>query len=87
MIVPGTPIEKLLSSGRLELPSVEGLLSELRIIVAESNPTHSIFRANHASNYLPIGGRLPRDRADILNQIDAALAGEAPVRSEWFRGL
>ena len=87
MLVPRTPICRLAESDRFKLPSIAGLLGELRIIVAEANPTHAIFRANHASNYLPIGGRLPRDRDAILQQIDAALAGETPIKPEWFRGL
>jgi hypothetical protein len=32
-------------------------------------------------------GRLPRDREAILENIDAVLSGDAPVRAEWFRGL
>ncbi|MBU0717220.1 MAG: B12-binding domain-containing radical SAM protein [Planctomycetes bacterium] len=87
MLIPSTPIHKLAASGRFELPDITGLLRELRIIVSESNPSQAIFRANHASNYLPIGGRLPRDRVTILQQIDAALTGDTPVRAEWSRGL
>jgi radical SAM superfamily enzyme YgiQ (UPF0313 family) len=87
MIVPTTPIYQLAESRRFEMPSVEGLLRELRIIVAEVNPSDTIFRSNHASNYLPIGGRLPRDRQTILREIDAALSGDAPIRAEWSRGL
>ncbi len=87
MLVPTTPIVQLVESGRFELPGVDGILRELRIFVAETNPTHTVFRANHASNYLPIGGRLPNDREVILREIDAALAGEAPTREYWYRGL
>jgi radical SAM superfamily enzyme YgiQ (UPF0313 family) len=87
MLIPSTPIYKLAESGRFELPTIEGLLEELRIIVAETNPSDTIFRSNHASNYLPIGGRLPRDRKAILQQIDAALSGHTPIRAEWSRGL
>ena len=87
MLVPSTPICRLAENKRFELPGVDALLRELRIIVAESNPTETIFRSNHASNYLPIGGRLPRDRDYILEQIDAALAGNLPCREEWSRGL
>jgi len=86
-LIPSTPIYRLAQNGRFEMPSVEGLLRELRIIVAESAPTDAVFRSNHASNYLPIEGRLPRDREAILENIDAALSGDAPVRAEWFRGL
>jgi radical SAM superfamily enzyme YgiQ (UPF0313 family) len=87
MLVPGTPIQRLTVRGQFELPGVEALLRELRILVAETNPSDAIFRSNHASNYLPIGGRLPRDRESILQRIDAALSGEAPCREEWSRGL
>jgi radical SAM superfamily enzyme YgiQ (UPF0313 family) len=87
MLVPGTPQYDLACKGRFTLPEVDDLLRELRTLVAETNPTRAIFRANHASNYLPIAGRLPRDRADILSQIDAALAGEHPLRPDTLRGL
>ena len=86
-VVPGTPIARLAEQGRFELPDVRGLLTELRWFVEEAHPTGAIFRSNHASNYLPIGGRLPRDREAILAAIDAALAGRTPLRPEWARGL
>lgn len=87
MLIPSTPIHKLAESNRFEMPSVEALLQELRIFVANANPSDAIFRCNHASNYLPIGGRLPRDRETILQTIDVALSGDAPLRAEWSRGL
>ena len=66
---------------------VEGLLAELRTFVAEAAPSDAIFRTNHASNYLPIAGRLPRDRDRLLGLLDAALGGDVPLRPEWLRGL
>lgn len=87
MLIPSTPIHQLAQSQRFQMPSVEDLLRELRIIVAEAKPTDALFRCNHASNYLPLGGRLPRDRAAILRSIDAALDGQVPFREEWSRGL
>jgi radical SAM superfamily enzyme YgiQ (UPF0313 family) len=87
MLIPATPIYGLAERGDFRLPSVDALLRELRIIVAEASPSDAIFRSNHASNYLPIGGRLPRDREAILQEIDAALSGEAPCRAEWSRGI
>lgn len=86
-VVPNTPMAKLEDQGRFELPDVHELLTELRWFIEEAHPSGAIFRSNHASNYLPIGGRLPRDREAILAAIDEALAGRVRLRPEWARGL
>ncbi|MGD8277645.1 MAG: radical SAM protein [Gemmatimonadota bacterium] len=86
-VIPGTPLHRMVEKGRFELPPVPGLLRELRTMVAESRPTAALFRTNHASNYLPVQGELPRDCERIVDAIDAALRGEVPLRPEFFRGL
>ncbi len=86
-VIPGTPLALLRDRGGFALPPVEGLLRELRTFVAEAAPADAVFRTNHASNYLPLGGRLPRDRERILEVVDAALAGGIPLRPEGARGL
>ena len=55
--------------------------------MVSSAPTAAIFRTNHASNYLPLEGRLPRDRNRIVEAVDRALAGGIPLRPEWARAL
>ncbi|MBK7399424.1 MAG: radical SAM protein [Myxococcales bacterium] len=86
-VVPGTPLATLAARGRFAVPAVPELLRELRTMVAQAAPTDAVFRTNHASNYLPLGGRLPRDRARIVATIDAALDGRIPLRPEGQRGL
>jgi len=86
-IIPGTPLERMEAKGRFELPDIPTLLAELRTIVDEARPTNSLFRTNHASNYVPMAGRLPEDRERIVAIIDAALAGDVPLRPESLRGL
>jgi radical SAM superfamily enzyme YgiQ (UPF0313 family) len=86
-VIPGTPLHRMMDKGRFALPDIPGLLREIRTIVAESEPTRAIFRTNHASNYLSLEGRLPRDRDRIIASIDSALRGEVPLRPEYFRGL
>jgi radical SAM superfamily enzyme YgiQ (UPF0313 family) len=86
-VVPGTPMAKLEETGRFELPDIRGLLTELRTFVAGAAPDDAIFRTNHASNYLPLEGRLPRDRDRIVEALDAALQGRLSLRPEWARGL
>jgi len=86
-VVPGTPLDRLQSRGRFTLPPVETLLRELRDFVDAAAPHDAIFRTNHASNYLPLAGRLPRDRQRILGALEEALSGRIPLRPEWTRGL
>lgn len=86
-VIPGTPIARQQERGDFELPDIAGLLGELRTFIAEATPTDAIFRTNHASNWLPLSGRLPRDREGFLAALDAALAGEIPLRPAWSRGL
>jgi radical SAM superfamily enzyme YgiQ (UPF0313 family) len=86
-VVPGTPLAQLRAKGRFEVPAVPDLLRELRTMIDLARPTDAVFRTNHASNYLPLAGRLPRDRARIVSVIDAALAGRIALRGEAARGL
>jgi radical SAM superfamily enzyme YgiQ (UPF0313 family) len=86
-VVPGTPIARAEAKGLFTLPDIPATLRELRTFVAHAAPKDAIFRTNHASNRLAIGGRLPRDRDRVLQAIDGALDGSVPLRPEWIRGL
>lgn len=86
-VVPDTPLDRLAKKGRFAVPPIAKLLTELRTMVAEARPKSAVFRTNHASNYLPLAGRLPEDRERIVAVIDAALAGRIPLRGESQRGL
>ena len=86
-IVPGTPLAKLAERGKFAVPDIPDLLRELRTMVEHARPRDAVFRTNHASNYLPLGGRLPIDRERIVATIDAALDGRIPLRPERMRGL
>lgn len=73
MLEPGAPIIDEVNSGRMTPLSPEEALVELRTIVEGFEATDCVFRSNHASNYIPIGGSLPGDKHLILDQIDEAL--------------
>ena len=85
--VPGTKLFEEQTAGRFRVPTPEESLVELREIVKGLELTGTVFRANHASNYLPLKGRLPADREALLDTIDAALDGRVPLRPEFLRGL
>lgn len=86
-VVPGTPLATTMDRLGWRLPDIHGLLGELRTFVTEAKPNRALFRTNHASNHLPLGGTLPDDGARIARVIDMALAGEIPLRPEQHRGL
>jgi len=86
-VVPGTPQATLEERGRFELPTVPQMLGELRTMLDVARPTDALFRTNHASNYLPLAGRLPADGPRLVSVIDAALQQRVPLRPEWMRGL
>lgn len=89
MLVPGTAMHRRVAHGELVLPDQIGMLRELREIVAHTDVSDCLFRSNHASNYLPIGGHLPGDKAAMLARLDRVL--EAPeaahLRPETWRAL
>jgi radical SAM superfamily enzyme YgiQ (UPF0313 family) len=87
MLVPGTPLYADCEAGSFELIGSREMLSELRTMFAHTHLTQGLFHANHASNYLPIKARLPKDRERVLALIDSALAGKVALKPEWLRGL
>lgn len=85
-LIPGTPLHTAAKDGRFALPDKQGLLAELRTIIAGLD-YRGLFLADHASNYLPLKLRLPADKEKALQAIDAALAGKTRLKPEWLRGL
>ena len=66
-----------------------GLFNEMRLLLGELELNQTIFRSDHASNYLILRGTLGRDKQKLLNLVDAAIQnpGAAELREEWQRGL
>ncbi len=87
MVIPGTPLSDDLQTGRFELPDNLGLLTELREMIASTDLSSGLFFSNHASNYLPVKARLPKQKKETLELIDMALQGKVDLRPEWMRAL
>jgi NADH-quinone oxidoreductase subunit C len=60
---------------------------EARDIIAGLELEKTIFRSNHASNYLALEGRFPKDKNTFLEMLDGALKGKIQLRPDMFRGL
>jgi radical SAM superfamily enzyme YgiQ (UPF0313 family) len=89
ILVPGTPLHQDHVEGRFEVPEPFGLIKELRIMIAESNFSHCVFRSNHASNYLPVKASLPEQKTQLVEAIDSVLRSrdKQRLRPEFLRAL
>ncbi|MFX0140318.1 MAG: radical SAM protein [Candidatus Hodarchaeota archaeon] len=83
-----TPLARQVEQGKFQVLNSRELLEEMRLLIENINVRNKlIFRSNHASNYLPIGGDLPEDKERLLKIIDRALKDEIQLRPEFLRAL
>ena len=70
-VVPGTPYARSIEKGELHPLTVRETLEEMHDLIRDIDPGAGriIFRANHASNLLPLEGILPRDRARLAETV------------------
>jgi hypothetical protein len=87
MLIPGTPIYQDYVSGDFTLLEPDEMLYELKNMIAATELSKGLFHANHASNYLPIKARLPKDKAMTLSLIDEALSGKIALKPEYLRAF
>jgi radical SAM superfamily enzyme YgiQ (UPF0313 family) len=87
MVLPNTPLGRDYETGRFELIGPMAMLEELKIMIAHTKLSGGLFHANHASNYLPIKARLPKDKEAATQLIDKALQGDIALRPESMRAL
>ena len=76
-------------NGRFRLLNQAELFSEMEILLSYLSLDKTIFRSDHASNYLVLKGILGKDKEKLLSQVRAALnqPQDAKLRQEWQRGL
>lgn len=67
----------------------EDLFIEMDILLQQLELDKTIFRSDHASNYLVLKGILGRDKERLIKQVQAAIhdQGSANLREEWQRSL
>ena len=79
-------IMKDIEKNKFQLLKAEEVLEEARIFLKETRLEKTIFRSNHASNYLALEGVLGRDKEELLKEVEKAIT-EKKFKEEWFRGL
>ena len=86
MLEGDVPMQREVESGEMGLLRPEEVLGEMRLFLEHVDSPGTIFRANHASNYVNLRGVLNRDIPDMIRQIDLA-ADRHAFRPESWRGL
>ena len=74
---------------KYEMLEQQDLFKEIRLLLGNLELKSTIFRSDHASNYLVLKGVLGKDKAALLQQVDDAIQqpGSIHLREEWQRGL
>ena len=86
MVEPGTPLEHWVRAGEFTLLTPAEVLKETELLLQTVDSEGSVFRMNHASNYLTLKGTLNRDRQAMLDKVQAGLNG-AGLKPEFMRVL
>ena len=86
MVEHGTPLEQWVRAGEFTLLSPVEVLRETELFLQHIDSEGSVFRMNHASNYLTLKGTLNRDRQALLDKVQTGLTG-AGLKPEFMRAL
>jgi len=68
---------------------IPGLMREMELLLSQMELKRTVFRSDHASNWLVLKGTLGADKPRLLQQLREAIASPetAPLRPAWARGL
>ena len=69
--------------------SILGLMQEMELLLSQLELKRTVFRSDHASNWLILKGTLGADKPRLLQELRAAIAAPeaARLRPAWARGL
>jgi len=89
MVVPNTPLFELLEKGEFAVPGQFDLLAEQYLMLKETTMTSGMFMSNHASNYLPLKVKMPKDKEAALKQLKDIIDSKdtAKLKPEYLRAL
>lgn len=86
MLDESTEIYRQIQTGEMELLTPEEVVEEMRLFLSNVDSQGTVFRANHASNYVILKGNLNEDIEEMLQRLDEVeKAGK--YRPERVRGL
>ena len=86
MVEPGTPLERWVREGSFVVPDAPDILRETEIFLHHIDSEGSVFRMNHASNYLTLKGTLNADKPALLARVHQGMLGHG-LRPSCLRAL
>lgn len=87
MVEEGTPLWDWVRDGSFHLLNRQQVLRETELLVEHLDSPGSVFRMNHASNYLSLRGTLNGDREAMLATVRRAEHDLSLLKPEECRGL
>lgn len=87
MVLENTELGRLAAQNRFKSLTPAQTATELKELILNLRLDRVQFMANHASNFVPIHGRLQKDKERMLHQIDLALANPSLFVPEHLRAL
>lgn len=85
VVEDGTPLQDWVREGKFHLLTPAQVLQEAKLMVESFDSPGSVFRMNHASNYLSLKGTLNEDKEAMLAQIRRAEQHMETLRPEGWR--
>ena len=87
MVPKGVPLYDWVQEGKFHLLNQAQVLEETRILMEHFDTPGSVFRMNHASNYLVLKGTLNQDKEAMLADIEWAKKNLDCLRPDAWRGV
>lgn len=83
-----TPLYEAVKNGEFQLLDPKEVLKETYWMIKDLSLNNTVFRSNHASNYVALKGSFPEDQEALLNTVNQALKEEESFyKNESYRRL
>ena len=83
----GTEMNEEVKRGEMELITPDEIVEEMELFLSHIDSPGTIFRTNHASNYVVLAGTFNEDIPDMMKQLERAKAEQRYRLEEWRRHI
>ena len=89
MIAKNTPLYDMINNGVFDPADDFESLEELKIMLENFEDFPCLFFSNHASNYVPVEARFPKDKINVINRLDEIVKrkNKRDLKPDFLRGL